>query len=240
MNVQNVKIDLVIPYEKNPRKNDKAAEAVAASIQEFGFKVPIVIDKNNVIVTGHTRLKAAKKLGLEYVPCIMADDLSEAQIKAFRLADNKTAELADWDMGLLGDELTELADLFDMSEFGFTIAEPTDEKYTRKIDIPQYEPTGYSPEISELLDETKAKQIIDEIEAADIAEDIKQFLKKAACRHYVFNYRNIAEYYANAPAEIQELMERSALVIIDFDDAIKHGYVKLFEGIEALRGDDNA
>lgn len=112
------KVNDVTPYEKNPRKNDDAVEAVANSIREFGFKVPIIIDKDGVIVAGHTRLKAAKKLGLEQVPCIVADDLTPAQIKAFRLADNKTGELALWDFDLLSEELAELGNI-DMAQFGF-------------------------------------------------------------------------------------------------------------------------
>jgi DNA modification methylase len=114
----------LVPYDNNPRHNEEAVEVVALSIKEFGFKVPIVIDKNNVIVTGPTRLKAALLLELEMVPCIMADDLTEAQIKAFRLADNKTNEYATWDMDLLQMELDELNDLeFDMSGFDFSIQE---------------------------------------------------------------------------------------------------------------------
>ena len=114
----------LIPYENNPRNNDEAVEIVAKSIQQFGFKVPIVIDNEMVIVTGHTRLKAAQKLGLEKVPCIMADDLSPEQIKAFRLADNKTSEYATWDLSKLEIELDELHDLeFDMSDFGFDVKE---------------------------------------------------------------------------------------------------------------------
>lgn len=108
----------IIPYENNPRNNDGAVDAVAASIKEFGFKVPIVIDKNNVIVAGHTRYKASEKLGLETVPCIIADDLNEQQIKAYRLADNKVGELADWDFGALEMEL-EGIDEIDMEQFGF-------------------------------------------------------------------------------------------------------------------------
>ena len=108
------------PYEKNPRKNDSAVDAVANSIKEFGFKVPVVIDKDNVIVCGHTRYKAAKKLGIDKVPCVVADDLTEEQIKAYRLADNKVSELAEWDIDLLGDELDGIFDI-DMSDFGFDI-----------------------------------------------------------------------------------------------------------------------
>ena len=119
----------ITPYEKNPRKNDEAVEYVANSIKEFGFKVPIVIDKNGVIVAGHTRYKAAQKLGLEKLPCVIADDLTEEQVKAFRLADNKVGELAEWDFDLLDDELDGIFDI-DMSEFGFDIdldeEEPTE------------------------------------------------------------------------------------------------------------------
>ena len=112
------KITEIKPYEKNPRKNDEAVKYVAESIKQFGFKVPIVIDSQNIIVAGHTRWKAAKKLGLSEVPCIVADDLNDEQIKAFRLADNKVSEKAEWDFELLSDELEDLFD-FDMSVFGF-------------------------------------------------------------------------------------------------------------------------
>ncbi len=122
----------VRPYGKNPRNNDDAAEAVANSIQEFGFKVPIVIDRNGVIVTGHTRLKAAKLLGLEKVPCIIADDLSAEQVKAFRLADNKVSEKAQWNESLLSAELSDLLG-FDMEQFGFEFEEPD-------LDLDQEEP----------------------------------------------------------------------------------------------------
>ena len=118
MNIIEKYVGELTPYANNPRKNEKAVDAVAASIKEFGFKNPIIIDREGVIVAGHTRLSAAKKLGLEKVPCIMADDLTEEQIKAFRLADNKTAELAEWDEELLAEELAALQDV-DMAAFGF-------------------------------------------------------------------------------------------------------------------------
>lgn len=118
MKIIEKKLSDLIPYENNPRNNDGAVDAVAASIKEFGFKVPIVIDKANVIVAGHTRFKASEKLGLEKVPCIVADDLTEQQIKAYRLADNKVGELADWDFGALEMEL-EGIDEIDMEQFGF-------------------------------------------------------------------------------------------------------------------------
>ena len=111
----------VRPYEKNPRKNAEAVKYVRASIEKFGFKQPIVIDSNRVIISGHTRLEAAKSLGMAEVPCIVADDLTDAQVKALRLADNKVAEFSEWEMNLLGGELGELAEIsdIDMGDFGF-------------------------------------------------------------------------------------------------------------------------
>ena len=120
MKIIDFKIDSLKEYKNNPRLNDAAVDKVAASIKEFGFKVPIVVDKDNVIIAGHTRLKAAKSLGLDTVPCIIADDLTEEQVKAFRLADNKTGEFAEWDFAKLEEELAELHDMdFDVSAFGF-------------------------------------------------------------------------------------------------------------------------
>ncbi len=112
MQIIEKKVTELKAYEKNPRKNDNAVEPVAESIKEFGFKVPIIVDKDNVIVAGHTRLKAAKRLRLKTVPCIVADDLTPEQIKAFRIADNKTSEFAEWDMELLKFELEGLEDIF--------------------------------------------------------------------------------------------------------------------------------
>ena len=120
MDIIEMKLNDLHPYENNPRFNDDAVEAVANSIKQFGFKIPIIIDRNNVIVTGHTRYKAAKQLGLEKVPCIKADDLTDQQIKAFRLADNKVSEIATWDMEKLNLELEEIENI-DMGDFGFEL-----------------------------------------------------------------------------------------------------------------------
>lgn len=127
-------IDELIPYAQNPRCNDEAVDAVASSIASFGFNVPCVIDSHNVLITGHTRLKAAKKLGLKTVPCICADSLTPAQVKAYRLADNKVSELASWDMSLLESELAQLDDLqFDMTPFGFE--EISDDESSEESDV---------------------------------------------------------------------------------------------------------
>lgn len=161
------RIGELVPYEKNPRKNTKAVKYVANSIETFGFKVPIVIDENNVVVCGHTRLLASEKLGMDEVPCIIAKDLTEEQIKAFRLADNKVSEKAEWDFDLLNEEMDEIFN-FDMTDFGFEFVD--EEKNKRdtqnkvegilnlnkatfngvgKYDIPQLEPT-YEYEIGEI------------------------------------------------------------------------------------------
>ena len=129
MNIIEKNLNEIKPYEKNPRKNDNAVEYVANSIKEFGFKVPIVIDKDGVIVAGHTRYKASKKLGLEKVPCIIADDLTPEQIKAYRLADNKVGESAKWDEGLLGAELSEILNInMELFDFDLTVNEEDEEE----------------------------------------------------------------------------------------------------------------
>lgn len=125
MQIVNKKINELIPYENNPRLNDEAVEYVKNSIKEFGFKVPIVIDKNNIIVAGHTRLKASKELGIKNVPCIVADDLTDEQIKAFRLADNKVSEKSHWDFNKLDEELEDILDI-DMNLFDFKIQNDVD------------------------------------------------------------------------------------------------------------------
>lgn len=137
MDILNLGLEEIKPYEKNPRNNDNAVDAVAASIREFGFKVPIIIDKDNIIVAGHTRYKAAKKLGLKTVPCIKADDLTDEQVKAFRLADNKVAEQAEWDFDLLNEELETIT--MDMEQFGFDLPEDDEEETPTDIiedDVP--------------------------------------------------------------------------------------------------------
>lgn len=137
----------LIPYINNPRDNSNAIDAVASSIKNFGFKVPIVIDKGNEIVTGHTRLLAAKKIDMDKVPVIIADDLSEAEVKAFRLADNKVGELSDWDWSLLDSEFEELKEMelnFDMEDFGFEAATNDD------VDWDTYEETELKEDNTDL------------------------------------------------------------------------------------------
>jgi ParB-like chromosome segregation protein Spo0J len=111
LQVDYVPISEIVPYDKNPRKNDRAVDIVAKSISQFGFNVPILLDRNNIIIAGHTRLKAAVKLGLQEVPVIWIDYLTEEQVKAFRIMDNKSTEYAEWDWELLKGEFEELKNL---------------------------------------------------------------------------------------------------------------------------------
>lgn len=141
LKIEYVDINSIKPYEKNPRHNEEAIPYVMNSIKEFGFKNPIIIDKNNVIIAGHTRLESAKRLGMNEVPIIHADDLNEEQIKAFRLADNKVSEKAEWDIDLLNEELRNF-ETINMSDFGFddvfdefNEAELDDERVKEKINV---------------------------------------------------------------------------------------------------------
>ena len=212
-------------------------EQIANSIKAFGWTQPIVVDKDNIVVIGHGRLMAAKELKLEKVPVVMRDDLSEEQVKALRIADNKTNE-SEWITEKLDEELAELAIAgFDMEQFGFDVAEDdslTENPYTGKVNIPQYEPTGEEPSLDQLVDNEKCLVLMDEINESDLPEEEKAFLRLAAQRHLAFNYKRIAEYYANASEEMQELMERSALVIIDYDDAIANGYSRLDNSVKEM------
>ena len=238
----------LIPYARNSRTHSDAQVAkLAASIKEFGFLNPVIVDGDNGIIAGHGRILAAQKLGLEAVPTIEADHLTEAQRRAYVIADNRLALDAGWDDELLRIELGDLnADGFDLSLTGFDLDElsnifldgnlPTDkeilsENYSRKIESPVYEITGDKPEISQMIDRQKTERLKNKILQSDLPDDVKEFLNFAAERHTVFNFKNIAEYYAHADQTVQELMEESAMIIVDFDRAIEDGYVKLASGM---------
>ena len=233
MKVANRNLADLTPYAGNAKKHDSTQIAnVAESIRQFGFVQPIVIDRDGVIVIGHCRALAAEKLGMKEVPCVCVDDLTPEQVNALRIVDNKSNE-SPWDFDVLHDELAEL-DLRDF-DFSFIADEKKENPYTNKIKIPQYEVHGEQPSLDELYDTDKTDDLIAEIKISGVSEAEKQFLIEAAKRHTVFNYRNIAEYYAHASCEMQQLMERSALVIIDYEDAIANGYMKLSKAIERMR-----
>lgn len=132
-------IDEITPYADNPRNNDEAVGAVANSIKEFGWQQPIVVDKDMIIIAGHTRYKAAKKLGVAEVPVVIADKLTPEQVKAYRLADNRSAELADWDNDLLDKELKDILDI-DMTDFGFDLDLGSDDEEVQEDDFNEEPP----------------------------------------------------------------------------------------------------
>lgn len=235
----------LIPYRRNAKlHSDEQIEKIAQSITEFGFNAPILIDPDGGVIAGHGRLMAAQKLGLEEVPCVPLGHLSDKEKRAYILADNRLGEIGGgWDTGLLVKELETLAAEgigmevigFDADSFNSMMeslpdpdsGEESDAFYTRKVQVPIYEPKGERPEVSDLMDKSKTETLLSEIDAADLPGDVADFLRAAAMRHTVFNFAQIAEFYAHADAGLQDLMEQSALVIIDFDKAIEGGFVRL-------------
>lgn len=138
LKVEYISLSEITPYEKNPRKNEKAVKPLMESIKEFGFKNPIILDEQHVIICGHTRYKAAKRLKMKEVPCIVARDLPPEKVKALRLADNKISEIADWDVDILQLELEELSELdIDMTQFGFDVADDFDTAEIIEDDVPE-------------------------------------------------------------------------------------------------------
>jgi hypothetical protein len=190
-------------------------------------------------------------LDLTDIPTIKLSGLSDAQKRAYVIADNKLAMNAGWDvellklefqilededfeLDLLGFSLDEISDIFGGTYSGENGDSEPEANYSRKIESPVYEIKGDEPPVTALLDETKTQELRAEIDNADIDPDIAEFLYKAADRHTVFDFGQIAEYYAHAPENIQQLMERSALIIIDFDQAIDEGFVVLTKAIGEL------
>jgi hypothetical protein len=246
MKIEKIAVDKLIPYARNAKKHDAAqVSKLAGSIKEFGFTNPVLIDTDNGIIAGHGRVMAAQKLELKEVPCIRLGHLTENQRKAYILADNRLAEIGGgWDEEMLKAELEALKQAgVDLTNTGFDIddvlGESGDNVYTRKIESPKYEPKGECPKVSELFDRGKTDELVRLINAAKVPEEIKAFLVEAASRHTVFHFEKIAEYYAHATKDVQKLMEDSALIIIDFNDAIEKGFVRLSEGVRELYSEEH-
>lgn len=238
MKITKMELEKLKPYEKNPRINAEAVPQVAKSIQEFGFQQPIVVDKDYTIIVGHTRYLAAKSLELKFVPVVIASDLSPEKVKAYRLMDNRTHERSEWDLDLLLNEINDLSEFYDAEFLDFAnlendSLEPSDEnKYTTKIEVPIYEPGKIKPNIDELIDLEKYTSLHSEISSLDILDDLKKFLLISAGRHIVFKYDKIADYYSHTnDTKVKEIMEKLALVIIDYNKAIEYGFVKMSETI---------
>lgn len=232
MNINEIK-----PNPNNPRiiKDNKFKQLVK-SIQDFPQMLelrPIVIDENNVVLGGNMRLKACIEAGLKDVPVKQAKDLTEEQKKEFIIKDNVGFGEWDWDDLANTWDVDKLEDWgLDMPFFENIEDEKNEEKYTNKIEIPIYEPSNKKPEISQLYDIDKYYELITKIRNLYIiSEEEKEFLEFAATRHIIFNYQKIADYYAHSNKDIQELMEKSALIIIDFDKSMENGFVKISEEI---------
>jgi hypothetical protein len=236
---------------KHSRRN---LDAIKASLRKFGQQKPIVVDAKGIVLAGNGTLTAAQELGWTEIQ-IVRTELAGVEATAFAIADNRTAELAEWEDSL-SEVLKSLAGAnVDLGALGFTPKEIEEmeenglsDKYTHKIDAPIYKPNGAKPSLADLLDSKRTDQLVQKINSSDLPEDLKGFLRNAAQRHTVFDYGKIAEFYCHADKGTQELMEDMALVIIDFDKALANGYVKLNENIlatleesgeKALKSDDD-
>jgi hypothetical protein len=233
--IQKVKISKVKPNKDNPRLiKDNKFKKLVRSIKDFPEMLelrPIVVNNDNVVLGGNMRLKACKEAGLKEVYILKAKDLTEEQQKEFIVKDN--VGFGEWDWDILGNEWNvEKLEEWGLEGFPFEINTQVEDEYNRSVEVPKYKPNEIKPKVNELFDNEKTNKFIENIEKADIPKEEKDFLIKAAHRHIKFNYKNIADYYAHANKEVQELMEDSALVIIDFNKAIENGYVSLSDKIQ--------
>jgi len=228
---------------------------IESAMREVGAARSIVVDEDGVILAGNATVEAAAQVGMTRVITVDADGetlvavrrsgLTPAQKTRLALFDNRTAELAEWDEDVLAElegEGIDLSDLFRDGELDGILAggfgEPDEsavlDKYATAVETPVYTPTGERPDLADLAKTVRRDQLMADIAAADIPDDVKAFLRLAAERHTVFNYRNVAEFYAHADVPVQRLMEDSALVIIDFRRAIELGYVRLAASMRGM------
>ena len=238
-----VDVEKLVPNPKNNNKHPKKQIERLAKIIEFqGQRAPVVVsNRSGFIVKGHGRLEAIKLLGWKKCAVDYQDYETEAQEYADMIADNPIATWAEFDDEMLLKELENLdidTDMLGMVTLPNKLDEE-DDTYTTKTEIPQYEIKGEKVSIEELVNSLKKDILIEEINSADISEEEKEFLRMASNRHNVFNYAKIAEYYASASPEMQKLMEKNALVLIDIEDAIKNGYTELSDAIESVLEKDN-
>ena len=237
-----LKINELQVNTENPRhiKDDKFKKLVI-SIIEFPEMLelrPIVIDENNVILGGNMRYRACKEAGLKEVPVKIAKGLTDKQKKEFIIKDN--VGFGEWDWDIIGNEWNSV----ELSDWGLDVWQNEDDKpeeeiLSRNIKAPAYDVKEEKPEISILYNEKKTKELVEKIKKSKITNTEKDFLIKAAQRHTVYNYQNIADFYAHSNKEVQELMEESALVVIDLHDAIKNGFVQLTNTIKDIYFEEN-
>jgi len=239
MKTEAVKIKQVKTNPNNPRfiKDDKFKKLVR-SIKEFPEMLelrPIVVDKDNIVLGGNMRLRACKEAGLKEVHILKADQLTEEQQREFIIKDN--VGFGEWDWDNLANEW----DTDRLEDWGLDLPlgyEESEEKYTNKIGSPNYTPSETKPEINKLIDIDKANILISKIKKTELSKEVKDFLIFAAYRHVVFDYAFIAEYYCHSDKIVQELMEESALIVIDFNKAIENGYVELTKTLQDLYSED--
>lgn len=236
-----VEPDKLVPYAKNPKNHsEKDIALIIKSIARNGWGDPILVcPETQEVLSGNGRLMAAKEMGLEQVPVVYAPEgLTEKQKADLVIASNKLVEVSDYNDNLQG-----LLDDFalDPADFGIDLPElephkPEESIYETKIETPVYEITGEEPSIDELTDTKKAQGLLKEIDEMDLPEDQKKFLRTCATRLFEFNYSKIAEYYAHQDKKMQEIMEKLALVIIDYNKAVENGFVDMTDKIEKIVG----
>lgn len=231
METKNKKIADLIEAEYNPRQlTEKQHQDLTDSLKRFGVVDPLIVnvheDRKNIVVGGHQRLRIWRELGHKTIPCVEVE-LDRDRERELNIRLNRNT--GEWDWDALANEF----DISELTEWGFEEKELTgqDDVYTTKVEAPVYEPTGMRPNVETLVDSEKYKVLIKDIDNSELSEANRKFLRMAATRHLCFDYSMIAEYYAQASPEMQQLMEDSALVIIDFNKAIEDGYVKLTDRI---------
>jgi hypothetical protein len=248
-----VDIDLVQPHEKNVRQGDIGA--ISESLKAHGQYRPIVVDRRtNRILAGNHTWKAAKALGWQQINTGFIETKDDEEALRILLADNRTTDLASYDEAELANLLKDLANtdegltgtafdgdaldqlLMDLEQEPFGL--DLDTKYSQAVNVPQYEIVGDEPQLSELVDRTKATSLRTEIFKANLPKNLEEFLVLAASRHLLFNYAKIAEFYPHQTPEVQQLMEQSALIIIDLNNAIANGFTRFQQTINELKDQD--
>jgi hypothetical protein len=266
MKIQSEKIDIVsvdslIPHPKNMHSHSpEQIDRLVKLIEYQGMRNPIIVQKGtNLIVAGHGRLMALKKMGQDKVPVIEQEFESEAQLYAYMVSDNAIGKdtWASLDLSAINTEMLDFGPGFDIDMFGIKdfvldlsdishgsdaapVSQEDLEKYSNKISSPVYTPKKETaPTMPELFSMEKYDALVKDIKAKELPWEVELFLISAASRHIVFNYENIAEFYCHQNLSVQDLMEKSALVIIDFKKAIEGGFVQLTEEIKEISGQNN-
>jgi ParB-like chromosome segregation protein Spo0J len=230
MQLQKVPVTALVVNPRNPRiirdaKFKKLVQSVRSFPQMLEIR-PIVVDADMMVLGGNMRLRACIEAGFTEVPIIKASDLTEEQKAEFIIKDN--VGFGEWDWEALANEW----EAEQLDEWGLDVPVEKEEKYTSKIETPLYEPKKSKPPVASLMDKKKYAALIEEINESSISTEDKEFLRAAAARHVVFNFEEIAEYYAHSDHDVQQLMESSALVIIDYDKAIENGFAMLSQEIQ--------